>query len=189
MWPVPTVVAMAAGDYVITVAAVGFDGCQAGEQAYPFYGAEFEYFGPLPGMEFWSVQGVDSAPPTLLHLVAPRSGALNFGWQTDVATRVYYGEGVADQFKSMEKCAFLREGPLVAKGIARFNFSDANDPWTGPGANQWGWVLKGELENVDLPACGAAVDLTMIRRWVTKLTADSVVTKLTASKGPLLSCR
>jgi hypothetical protein len=54
-----------------------------------------------------------------------------------MAVRVYKGQGVADQFRAAEKkCVFLREGPRVASGIARFNMSDADDGVTGPGVNQ-----------------------------------------------------
>jgi hypothetical protein len=49
--------------------------------------------------------------------------------------------------------------------------------------------LKGDLGNVGIPACGTSVELTMLRRWVIKLSRDSLLTKLTASKGPLLDCR
>jgi hypothetical protein len=188
-WPVNTFVAFATGDTLITLAAPGFESCQYDDEAYPFYGPEAEYFGPVPGMTFWSVQGVPSAPETNLHLIITPKGAVNVGWVMDVAVRVYRGPGIAEQFRSMKKCVFLRDGPLVARGIARYNMSDANDSLAAPGVNQWGWTLRGTLDNVEVDGCGGTVLLSMVRRWVVKSDPDVTVTKLTASKGPTLSCR
>jgi hypothetical protein len=60
---------------VATLSAPGFEACASDDEAYPFYGPDAEYFGLVPGMTFWSVQAVPSAPPTNLHLIVTPKGA------------------------------------------------------------------------------------------------------------------
>lgn len=150
-----------------------------------------------PGMELWSfnlafedLAGEVPTPPITIKLTATKKGAVNGYWHEPLRARVYRQEGM-DLVAAFlaNPCTFYDEGPLVAEGPVEMLYESADDSLVGPGVNSWGLNVKGTLEDVTGTCASGRVEYRLLRRWIQYSPGpEYVIDKVTASKGPSLTC-
>lgn len=179
----PTVLAVARGGFLITVAPPTFEGCTAGFTWYSMQG--------MPNLDLWTWlvnQDLD-APLLPFHLVVTPLGTLNFSWAFDGWMRVF-PVNKADIATFLEKpCEFYGTHPFVAEGIGHMSYHSADDSLAGPGVNTWGWTIQGDLNDHGYCAAGQVPRLFWVQKWVIRSQTDYLTAKSTASKGPTLTCK
>jgi hypothetical protein len=179
----PVVVGLAKDDLLITVAPPDFTGCTDGVVAIFVPG--------MPDLDVWSGVFVfdDDAPLWDIHWVYTPFGSQNITWQNDAWVRVFELEDGDIESYLVDPCGFYDSQPILAEGPGRMNFSSADDGLTGPGANSWGFMLRGDLYDYGYCSGGKNPRLFWLQRWVSRSESDFTDAKSTASKGPTLTCK
>lgn len=179
----PVVIGLVDKDLLFTIAPPTFSGCNEGLTAVWLEG--------MPKLGLWSgFLSLDpGAPLWNMHWVTTPFGALNITWNNDAWIRVFRVQGDDLAWYQARPCEFYGAHPYVAQGPGFMNFHSADDGLNGPGANSWGYTLRGTLDGDGYCPGGGPVRLTWLQRWVSLSQTDFTVAKSTSSRGPTLACR
>lgn len=186
--PIPAFLGVADKGVLAILTNADFSSCAVSQPMFP----------PIvgPGLDLWSFNlafedaaGEVGIPPVILKLAITPKGAVNGYWHQTMRARVYTGSEtlIADFLAS--PCTFYNSGPLVAEGFVEMLYESADDGLAGPGVNSWGLNVKGTLEDVAGQCSSGSVEYRLLRRWILRTTGpEFVFDKVTASKGPSLTC-
>jgi hypothetical protein len=179
----PIVLGLAKEGLLVTVAPPSFAGCNEGFVAV--------YLPMVPELDAWSGFIVldEGAPLWNMRWVFTPVGSLNIKWQNDAWIRVFELEDGDFESYLLDPCGFYSSQPFIAEGPGRMNYTSADDGLNGPGVNSWGWMLRGDLYDYGYCTGGESPRLGWLQRWVVKSDTDITEAKVTASKGPTLTCK
>jgi hypothetical protein len=179
----PVVIGLVKNDLLITVAPLEFTGCTSGEMGV--------YLPGMPELDVWSGFFVydEGAPLWEMHWVFTPVSSVNITFQNDAWIRVFEFEDGDILSYLLDPCGFYSSRPFIAEGPGRFNFSSADDGLTGPGANSWGYTMKGDLYDYGYCSDGKSPRLLWLQKWVSFSESDFTDAKVTVSKGPTLTCK
>ena len=176
---------LAENGFLVVVAPPAFAGCTSG--------STWEWFeGELPNVYLYSLFVPDDldAPTWTLHWVATPPGRYNASWVADAWIRVFkLHDGDLAWFYN-DPCGFYSNSihPYIAEGLGRLNLHSPDDLLEGPGANSWGWVLQGDLDDHGYCPSEKNPRLFWLQDWVTQ-SNDLATAQTKASKGPTLTCK
>lgn len=165
-----------------------FTGCTSWDPYSPF---------PIagqPGVERWAFitayEGGEPVPPVNIKLTVTPKGAVNGYWHETLKARVYryQGPGLVASFMG-NPCEFYASTPYLAEGPVEMLYESADDGLAGPGVNSWGLNVRGTLDDVTGECSSGAVEYRLLRRWIQYSPGpEYIIDKVTASKGPSLTC-
>jgi hypothetical protein len=179
----PAVLGMAEKGLLVTAAPPTFTGCTLGSTA--------EWLeGMLPNVYLFSFFLVDDpeAPTWSVRWLPTPPGAYNFSWISDARIRVFRLQQGDLEWYQLNPCNFYDNHEYLADGLGRLNMHSPDDLLEGPGANSWGWVLQGHLQDGGYCPAGMNPRLFWLQEWVNRST-DYSGFNTKAVMGPTLTCK